>query len=329
MQAKSPGGPAECLIAAPTLYEDWQQRREYLRKTGAPLGQAYLDVQIHILDYLLKRYQGTAQAIQPARFSFAGPLYLNRRAIVVHHHLGTGQAYGTESPEEAGQRVSRILKRIRAQDPQGAILARASGVVAVEELNHTPAAESSPERSPGFRQLRLWRQLAGCIRRSASWPVIREAVENALREGPLLPEIAVAYLAERVGRLGPEALAAGELLLRCNNPSVADYGLLAWQGRISEGGGEDAATVCLEELFAQPAHLPKTIDKVRGALADNSLAVRLHATRLLERLGTLDDIGLVLDLLALPPVEEEDPCERQALLHLLEALSSLARGTGL
>ena len=45
-----------------TLDEDWQQRQAYLLQTGAPQGRAYVEILIHILDYLLKRYHGTAEA---------------------------------------------------------------------------------------------------------------------------------------------------------------------------------------------------------------------------------------------------------------------------
>jgi len=248
-------------------------------------------------------------------------LYLNGRAIVVHHHLGRGQVHGVRTPEEAGERASRILRRIRALDPQGAIMAKASTALAQAGNDDTPAPECSPRSPLSMRRIRLWGAIGGSIRRSAPWPAIYRQIEIALREGPTLPEVAVAYLVDHIERMGPGALPAAGLLLRCDNSSIVDYAFPAWQVRVTASGGDDAVVALLGELFLQPARRAQAAEKMRGALADNSAAVRLGAAFLLERLGTLDDIGLLTDLLSLPPLEDEDPRERPALLHAMQTLS--------
>ncbi|MCY3021799.1 MAG: hypothetical protein NTW87_22540 [Planctomycetota bacterium] len=306
---------------APALYEDWQKRREYLLATGAPQGRAYLDIQIHILDYLLKRYAGTSEAERPARFALPQPLYLNRRAIVVHHHLGKGEVAAVKTKEEAGERASRILQRIRKCDPQSAITATAEGASAEEEKGHGAAFGAAPQRQPTRRQLRRWGYIAGALRGTEPFLTPCRAIEQALREGPTLPEVAVAYLADRIEQMAPEAAIAVDQLLRCDNSSALEYAVLAWQARIVADGGDDEVTARLTELFYQPERREQAAEKMRSALANDHTGVRLRALAVLERIGSLDDVGLLMDVLALPSEGNEDPREWVALTRALRTLS--------
>ena len=56
-------------------------------------------------------------------------------------------------------------------------------------------------------------------------------------------------------------------------------------------------------------------------MANSDAAVRLEAIDILGRIGTLDDIGLLSDLLSLPPLKDEHPDERAALARAMQRLS--------
>jgi hypothetical protein len=49
--------------------------------------------------------------------------------------------------------------------------------------------------------------------------------------------------------------------------------------------------------------------------------VRLAAIVGIGRVGTLDDLGLLSDLLALPPQPDEHPREREALVQAMQQIS--------
>jgi hypothetical protein len=200
-------------------------------------------------------------------------------------------------------------------------MAKASPALAHAGNDDTPAPECSPRNPLSLRRIRLWGAIGVSIRRSAPWPAIYRQIEIALREGPTLPEVAVAYLADRVKRMELGALPAARLLLCCDNSSVLDYAFPAWRLRITTSTRDDAVLALLGELFSQPARRAQAAEKIRLALADHRAVVRLGAASLLERIGTLDDIGLLTDLLSLPPLEDEDPRERPALLQAVQTLS--------
>ena len=86
--------------APKTLQEDWRSRRERLLIGGTPIGQAYIDALVRILDYLLNRYGNTPEGQRLPRFPLASGLYFDRRAVVVHHHLiGSRTAKDTATVE--------------------------------------------------------------------------------------------------------------------------------------------------------------------------------------------------------------------------------------
>jgi hypothetical protein len=64
-------------------------------------------------------------------------------------------------------------------------------------------------------------------------------------------------------------------------------------------------------------------DGVYSRLASDKPDVRLSAINVLGRFGNLDDIGLLADLAALPPQDDEHPHERAALLHAMQRIAGL------
>ncbi|MBI1899695.1 MAG: hypothetical protein HYS13_01110 [Planctomycetia bacterium] len=95
-----------------TLREDWLARRD--RCLQSQLDQRPLvDIQLKLLNYLIGRYGNTTLAAQPARFPQPHGVYVNQRAIVVHHHLGRLIASGVGSASEAQRRVAGVVRRMQ------------------------------------------------------------------------------------------------------------------------------------------------------------------------------------------------------------------------
>ncbi len=102
-----------------TLYDDWQSRRQRLAEAAG--GEAdYRAVELRLLDYLLRRYQGSPEAARPARFPLPTGIFVNHRAIVVHHHLGRGVIPTITNPQEAQTRVQAIVARMQTPPAAGA-----------------------------------------------------------------------------------------------------------------------------------------------------------------------------------------------------------------
>jgi hypothetical protein len=96
---------------ARTLYDDWKARRERLADApGAATG--YQAIEMRILDFLLWRYQASAEAARPARFPLLTGAFVNHRVLVVHRHLRRGPASAVTNEQEARAYVQAMLGRI-------------------------------------------------------------------------------------------------------------------------------------------------------------------------------------------------------------------------
>jgi hypothetical protein len=96
---------------ARTLYDDWKARRERLaHASGGAAG--YMAVEMRLLDYLLRRYQASPEVARPARFPLPPTLFVNHRAIIVHHHLREGLNPTITREREALAHVQPIVQRI-------------------------------------------------------------------------------------------------------------------------------------------------------------------------------------------------------------------------
>ncbi len=113
----------------PTLYEDWLARRDHLARAPLPWGQ-YRETMIRVLDYLIARYGDAPEAARPARFALTSDLYVNQRAIVVHHHLWPDEPIGVKDQREAQQRVASFVRRIMTPRPEAETTAEAEEGVA-------------------------------------------------------------------------------------------------------------------------------------------------------------------------------------------------------
>ncbi len=290
--------------AAPTLLDDWRSRRQRLLNLSEP-GRQLVELHVQILDYLLSRYKHAPEAARPARFPMATSLYVNDRAIVVHHHVWEGKVGGVKTEHEAEDRVRSLVSRI------------------VSPNRHDTSAERPPwlddvdRPSPSSRTLGRWQNINKALRWRCD---VLGPIEAALGVSPYLPRPALEYLLERLADPRYGDLRAAIALTRCQNRSVPWYAVHAWCKRIV-AGRRDPVTQALEEFFCQPETLPAVLPHIRTCLADPDSQVRLAAAGGIARIGTLDDVGLLSDLLALSPQPDENPSEREALLEAMRTLS--------
>ncbi len=204
----------------PTLRDDWLQRRAFLAR--AEHDNELVDTQLRVLDFLLKRYGDAPEAGRPAQFPHPAALYINERAVLVHHHLGKHLASGVKSPGEAQQRMASILQRMAQPPPERAL----------------PWLDDAPDdEQPGADQ--------------------------------------------------PEA---------------------------------EIETSVVAPFAGEPREL-RAARRLRFLLADSDPAVRMRAIFELGETGDLDDVGLLMDLLALPESPDEGRGERKMLAAAIEKIS--------
>ncbi len=123
---------------ARTLYDDWKARRE--RLADASGGAAGYDaVEMRLLDYLLRRYQDSPEVAHPARFPLPPTVFVNRRAIIVHHHLRQGPVSPITSEQEALAHVRPIVHRIHRMQSLSA-----SGEIVISEADAASCAVPPP-----------------------------------------------------------------------------------------------------------------------------------------------------------------------------------------
>jgi hypothetical protein len=100
---------------APTLYEDWLVRRDRLAGLATREGDRHRS-ELRLLEFLLEHYRGSPVAERPARFPARSEFYVDRRAIVVHNHLGKGYLTDMHTRQQAEQRVRAVLGRMTASE---------------------------------------------------------------------------------------------------------------------------------------------------------------------------------------------------------------------
>ena len=121
------------------------------------------------------------------------------------------------------------------------------------------------------------------------------------------------HLFSRLADVTCEDMNALDLFLRCNNKSILDYTVRAWRERVVQGRFTDSVTQKLEARIQSPDNRARAAEMIRESLADDVAPVRIAATHLIAKIGDLDDVGLLSDLLALPESSDEDENERDAL----------------
>lgn len=309
------------IFSGPTLYEDWQKRRDHLGASIAPAGHIHREARVRVLNRLLACYRGAPEAAAPARFPFRPGLSLTHRAAVVHHYLGGRAALNVQMPPAI--RAAVILGRIAGVHPQSPA-APAAGGAAGWLLAQVEAR--SVYWCSGYWQDQLLTRIGEAIRATFGQRYVYLTILERLQLGPKVPDWAIMYMFERLDNPASAADAAAGLFVCCENECVLDYAVLAWRDRLA-ANGPDSITRGLQEVFFRPHWRAAAVAKIRAELASHNAATRLEALRLIAEMGDLEDIGLLMDLLALPPMHDEEPSERDALLYVAEKLAGLESGT--
>lgn len=292
-----------------TVIDDWLVRRQRLAASET-VPEQYRQVQLQVLEYLIRRYGDSAEAARPARFASSDTFYSNDRVVVVHHHLGRGKIAGVRNQAEANQRVGDILKHLqRVHEETEDIEAHNDFASWVDELDQRPETPTSAWRD-------IWWQLKPGS--TAHGGTAHGAISAALEKSPYLPRAALAYLCRCLSQ--SYDMVAAELLLKCCSDRVPDYVARAWRERVN-AGWVDLVTANLRDYLAKE---PRALDGIRERLADANPAVRLAATELLRDAGTLDDVSLLSDLVSLPHAADEHSYERRALLYAIWVIAHRA-----
>ena len=296
--------PAEGVAS---LYDDWRNRRSHLLEKPSSGGR-WVEVQVKILDYLIRRYRHSPVAEKPARFALAAELVWDERRIVVHNHLWRGKVGGARTKDQAESRVRTIVHRMAAgeQDSAGAFV---------------PEETPSPATYP-LRVLPIWRSIRRCIAHGSD---ADEEIELALAVCPLLPTEVISHLVSRASDTASEDAAAAELLLQCGSRSALASILRVWRERVAHCPPNDGIRECLEGALEWPENREAAAELMRELLADGDADVRIAAACWIARLGDLDDIGLLSDLM--PFAESgDDEREGRALVDAMTAISRSGAG---
>jgi hypothetical protein len=303
--------------AVPTLLEDWRSRRSQLEAQVHEASDQAAAL-LRVLDYLIRRYEGTEAAKEPARVVALQATVVNTRAMVVHHHLWSGVVAGVKNRFEAQQRIAGVLHRME-ESARTPVEGEDSG----ESDSFNPYVE--PENY-SFRTRNRWNGIirwAFWLGHGKLW-----AIRGSLNYSPFLLDYAVKYLAEGPGLTMAQHTEAIELLAGCASRCVFESAVEALGNRlvsIAHDAVTEALTGLLREPTVQEFYYPKTIKAARTRLRERLAAEDPHqrrrAIRVLALLGDLHDIGLLADLAAVCEPEEAFPEEHAALLAAMDEIS--------
>jgi hypothetical protein len=132
-----------------SLYADWQARRKRCQAT--PTDQR-ADIELRVLDFLLRAYRDSPLAAQPPRFPLSDALRLNTRLVVVMHHLGSEIA-AVKSEADAQERVVSIVRRLAEPRPEAPDPVGRSPRDPVDEVRMLLGSEHARERLVALRRL--------------------------------------------------------------------------------------------------------------------------------------------------------------------------------
>jgi hypothetical protein len=293
-----------------SLVDDWRQRRH--RLTGPSETNRSARFQIRLLDYLIRRYGNSPVANGPARFPLRGE-HRTDRAIVVRQELSRRTAK-VRDQRDAKDRVLTIVRRM--SDPASEQRSAPVDELAVEQVARAEA------RRPIDRETALWcqSQCKVIAHELAGGDDPRQAITEYLQVWPYLPANVLQFLSDRAGEVTANDWVSARLLGCCRSGGVVDHIVWAWRRRVA-ARRIDETTNELRRFLIRADVREEAAERMRAMLADDDGLVRLEASAFLGRIGMLDDIGLLSDLLALPPMTDEDPRERKGLLLAMRRIS--------
>src|SRR5436190_21194590 len=94
--------------------------------------------------------------MRPARFPVPGEVFMDRRAIVVFHHLGKSEVVGVKTEQEASKRASLILRRMSSMNLQSEAKNFAEAGRIQSQPESAPAGIAKPVSAA---QLELWQRI--------------------------------------------------------------------------------------------------------------------------------------------------------------------------
>jgi len=146
-------------------------------------------------------------------------------------------------------------------------------------------------------------------------------MREALANYPLLPKTCVEHLVSRLTDVTYEDTNALDLFLQCKNRNIIQDTVRAWRDRVAQGKPTGSVTQALEARIRHRDNQPRAADLIRERLADDDASVRIAASHMIAKIGDLDDIGLLSDLLGLPDSSDEDPNERDAITAAMRTIA--------
>jgi hypothetical protein len=299
-----------------SLYADWQLRREQL-ENSADKPEHHGD-QLRVLDYLLSRYRDTELARLPALFPLNTVLKFDRRAMLVHHHLGRCEFGGVKTEAEARQRTATILGRLAKLNLQSDVKAPGNEMIV--------APASAMTSRPSDAEMLSARDNCAAVKLAMKmhFPArtILKLTRSAVGFGPYLTEDVIQFMIKLLSdpKSDPIAKECAEIFTRCTNPSAINYAPIIWRERVARRG-DDVAAREIARLLTARFNGARTIEKIRSALADDHASVRIRAAVMLGIAGSAHDIGLLLDLLSLPVAADEGKHERRWYVRTLNKLA--------
>lgn len=226
----------------------------------------------------------TAEA--PARTESSQPLYFDQCAILLHEY-----ASHTDGRQRDSDALIQIVNRVAHTSANAGIVV-------------TPWKNEAPESGFMFYLNSLPPQELGKF--------IEEFTERAIDFNGRMGE-SIASAMERRTALGDDVLKAFYFNLACASRALHLIPL-ACAERAAEGADaliRDQAA----EFFSRSDYRTRALDRFRVELADGDPSVRAVAIEMLSQIGTLDDVGLLLDVAELPSHGQRLPRERRTLLR--------------
>lgn len=284
--------------------EDWTERRNELLLLPSP--SVYESMQIKVLGFLIERYRDSPVAISPARFSPRTRLYLNHRLMVVHEHLRLDRGHPTCSGAAAEQRIHTAMRKYSEKT-----------IVPESEIQSAPrSCEPLPQIARKNWLLRLSEWALECFRWAWELPNQRDHWLTSRRTK-------FKKLVSRLSDTKTQDFAALVGLESYENEDLHQVFTKLWRIRVLANIFQDRVLAKLEAKMCRAPQVEQTAETMREFLGDGSVKLRLAALKVLARVGNLDDITLLADLVRLPPAElsAEEPT---ALLATMQAIAQRA-----
>lgn len=308
--------------SVPTLLEDWQHRRAQLAAGPGGCDERTIAL-LKVLDYLIRRYEESDMARQPARRPVSRATLLNTRAMVVHHHVWSGVVAGVKSGEQARERMANVLHRMEESSRR-----RSAEDVAIPPDSEDMMGEVEGVSMPRFVDRERTLAYTFTFGTGEYW-----AIRNCLAVSPYLPKRAVEFLTGRISLASIHDKEAVVLLARCGSRHVFELAAAALGERIEKVGSDEiveAAAALLRNPRIQNQYYPQSVkvaqSRLRERLASEDSAERLTTIKVLALIGDLHDVSLLTDLAVLCQDDVSFAKEHAAIVAAIAAISRRANG---